>query len=382
MRVCIITNYHSTANYGAVLQAYALNRVITQKGYDCETLDFSVETQNGGKLSRYMKRMKKQEWKGLAFDVKRDLGKLMIRRKIISRKKAIEYFKKEIPHTEFYNKEDLKYLDSQYDIFICGSDQIWRPTYEGNLVNTYWLSDISNKKVKVSYAASLGIDVLPDKLEAPARKYLMDFDKISVREMSAKNYFTKITGRDDIVTVLDPVFLLEEKVWDEIVTQPEMKESYILVYMIHGSQKMYQEITKFAEKENFKIVTFPYMSYSFRWKDVGFGNYRFFQSTPYEFLGLIKNAKYVITDSFHGTAFSIIFHKNFCASKANEKAISRITDLMKICGLEERIISTDGEELKSKRFQEDVNWDYVDVRLQKEIEFSNDFLDTILNIKK
>lgn len=377
-KVCIVTNYKNTGNYGALLQAYALNRVISDLGFECETLNFNLNEQNGTKLFRYYNRIKRKEFVCLAGDIKRDLGKFIVRGKILKRKKALNRFRNNIPHTEFYTFNNISKINDRYDCYICGSDQIWRPTHEGNLVGIYWLDVINCNCVKASYAASIGIDQLPDSLTSRVQELLSSFNYISVRENSAKEYLSKIVDKEIEVSI-DPVFLLEKNKWESIAKYPKESDSYIFVYMIHGSKSLLKSISEYARLNNMTIVTFPYMAYYFRKEELLFGDIKIFDADPSEFIGYIKNAECVFTDSFHATAFSIILHKYFYVSSANEVAFSRIENLLSASGIMGRTIPKNGFHPSMYNNEISIDWKVVDRNLNSVICNSKGYLEKILN---
>lgn len=379
-KVGIVTNYHSTGNYGALLQAYALNKAINSfPNFECKTLDLYIDNFDGSKMSRYIKKIKRGQISEFASDINKDVRKLIIRKKVVSRRTALNQFRNAIPHTETIRISDCERISEEFDILVCGSDQIWRPTFENTLVKPYWLEGFSEKIKKVSYAASMGIDSLPEKLVPEAKEYLIKFRHIAVREERAEVYLKEVTGRQDIVTVIDPVFLLTRKQWEEVEENDINMKSYILVYMIHGNDKLLKDITDFAARKKLKILSFPYMAYYYKMRDHRFGDIHDFESTPNHFLGLIKNAEYVITDSFHATAFSIIYHKKFFVSGANTKAISRIQNLLSKLRLDELLLPFDQADFDRLDENSDVDWDQVDKLIENERNYGIKYLDSSLN---
>lgn len=376
-RVCIVTNYRNTGNYGAILQAYALNKQINDMGFYCETLNFYSERQNGNKLKRYLKRIKKGEIIYLFSDVKRDIGKMIVRKKMQIRRRSLDEFRYSIPHTKLYENDELHKLQYDYDGFVCGSDQIWRPTYEGNLIETYWLGNILNSTMKASYAASIGIDKLSHLNEKKAKEYLESFSFVSVREKSAQDYLSSICNKQ-VYRVIDPVFLLNINEWRKIENKTKINDRYILVYMIYGSSHLYKKIKEFAKKNKYKIVVFPYMAYYYRIYEQFFGDYKIYDATPGDFLSLIDNAEFVITDSFHATAFSIIFHKKFAVATTNSKAISRINNLLDICDLRQNLLIKPYDINLVSIMDNTVNWSEVNERIKREVFDSKEYLKTTL----
>jgi hypothetical protein len=379
-RVCIVTNYCDTGNYGALLQAYALNQVVTSMTGACETLNYSRARFGKSKLRRYLDDLKAGHIQKVLKDFNRDVRKLFVRRKIVARKRALDAFRDAIPHTSSFREHDVAQIEGEYQTLLCGSDQIWRPDFQGQLIGTYWLGCFSDAVVKASYAASMGIDRFPSTTESLAREYLTRLDKISVREEQAQVYLSKLSGRRDIVTLIDPVFLLAADEWARLAETDDGRDDYILVYEIQGGARFQRGITEFARKNRLKIVTFPYMSYYYRGYERCFGDERNFEATPYQFIGLLRGAKCVFTDSFHATAFSIIFHKKFYVSTANTKAVSRIENLTNRLSVGGCVVPPEGLRADLYSLTCEVDWAEVDVRIEEERKRGLDYLDEVLQM--
>ena len=364
-RICIVTNYSSTTNFGALLQAYALNSVITHMGYVAEDLYISSSLKfTKRKLIYQITHLQFRELKNEILD---RIQKYRVRSHLKARKNAMDEFRFSIPHSEKYTKDNLEGLQEKYNVFICGSDQIFRPNKRtGELERHFFLEMVNNGAVKASYAASMGIESYDFNVENQAAEYLASFNKISMREASATEYMKKITGRQDIITSIDPVFLLTQEEWLKLSKPYNIGEQYIFVYMIHGTEKLFSSIKQFSSENRLKIITFPSMSYKRKKYEIGFADIEIFDADPLQFISLINNAEYIFTDSFHGTAFSLILHKQAFVSKANEIAFSRIKNIISIMNAEKMIIPSEGLNSESYIVKPELDWKKVDLAIKEQ----------------
>ena len=375
-KICIVTNYSTTTNYGALLQAYALNRAITDIGYCPKDLYF---------VENSISRREKLIYQIIHFQIKRiinelesKLRKFRVRKHLEKRKKTFDSFRFSIPHTERTTRNDLKYLDDKYDVFICGSDQIFRPNRNTDELEDYYFLSMVNNGIKASYAASIGIDSYSPKNEEIAIKYLSSFDGLSLREANSAEYIRKITGRDDVICSIDPVFLIDKDKWNNISKPYQVDYDYILVYMIHGTAKLYESIKDFSKLTHLKILSFPSMSYRRKKYEMNFADKEILDADPLHFISLLKNASYIFTDSFHGTAFSMILHKEAFVSQANQIAFSRIENILEMFQCTDLIIPPDGLAPKEYLIKKSINWDYVDKAIKEQQEASIKYLKTII----
>lgn len=376
-RICIVTNYSNTTNYGALLQAYALNYVLNEMGHIAKDLFYVQSLSN--KKDKLLSQLLKLEFKSIYNEVKSRIDKVKVKNQLDERKEIMNEFRLSIPHTDKYDTERLKDISKEYDIFICGSDQIFRPNRNtGKLEPHYWLSMVDDTCIKASYAASIGIERYDRETENMAIDYLRSFRYISMRERNAAEYIKKITGRDDIAVSVDPVFLLNREEWTNFSSEYDIGEKYILVYMIHGTEKLYKSINDFAKEKRLKILTFPSMSYKYKKFEREFGDVKISNATPEQFISLIINAEYFFTDSFHGTAFSLILHKEAFVSRANELAFSRIENILKLFHAENLIIPSEGLSVASYSMKRNVNWELTDSAIQKQVKISNNYLRSIV----
>lgn len=344
MRIGILT-FHRARNYGAVLQAYGLQEVLKKMGHYVEIIDYRPEV-----LSRVYNT-------SLNFkDIKKLLGSLISYpfRKI--RGRLFEGFNSKYLNISKFSFTKHIQADVSYDAIFFGSDQVWNPEITGGIDDIYWGNFKTNKKIlKIAYAASAGgeIELLSqyDGLE----KLLENFDSISVREDDLNNLISsRINGT--VTTVLDPTLLITEKFWSDIAS-PVVSGKYLLLYQVNPNKDALFLAERIAEKYNLKIVE---IWNGFNFRDA-FGKKLFV--SPNEFVSLFKYAQYVITTSFHGAAFSLIFRKNFYYVGGSLKNESRISQLLDKFSLSDRFIRQ--SDLAKMDFS-DIDWAglNVDVKLQ------------------
>lgn len=283
----------STYNYGATLQAFALQDYIENIGYSCDVIDHMGWT---GHRTISLKKFSKETI--LAIPYKRSLERGY---------GNFEKFYEEYMHmTRRYSSiSELYFNPPESDLFITGSDQVWNPR---DFRNEFYLDFAPEGTKKISYAASIGISDIPEEKKTDIKKFLNDFDAISVRENNGKEQLKSLTDKPISVNC-DPVFLLNEEKWASIATEnKQIKDDYILCYLIYKPEWFNEWARAVKKTTGLKIVFVGLQGY----RRV-FCDYFVRDAGPREFVGLIKNAKYVVTSSFHGTVFSIIFGKPFVA---------------------------------------------------------------------
>lgn len=238
--------------------------------------------------------------------------------------------------------------------FIAGSDQIWNPDFKGQ--DADFLTFAPPEK-RLSFAASIGVDEIPDNQLERYGQLLREMKYLSVREQRAVEIIRELTGREADLT-LDPTLLLEPEEWAKAVKKPklELDADYICTYFLG---EVPEAVTKIAQEKNLRIYAINSQE-----------SPELFTLDPGEFLYMIKNAAYVLTDSFHGTAFSIKFHREFyvfCRKQAKTKNMfSRIETITKRFGLENRIQPRD----KITEQPPVTRWEEIDTQLLAEKEKS------------
>jgi hypothetical protein len=363
--------FHQSINYGAVLQAYALQKVLTEMGHASEIIDYCPPRRGTKALSQFS-RIRHFVWQRIV-------------RKMITgeeREKKTEEFRRkylQLSSTTYTSAEKLHSSPPLYDAYITGSDQVWNPK-NNDSDSSYFLAFAPPGKTRISYAPSFGITQIPDGLANQYREWLNQMHRISSREVEGRQIIAQLTGRDAEI-VLDPTLLLDEEQWKKIAAQYENARPYILSYYMPGDKAVNESITRISR----------HLSAHTGWGIVCIGQREYmrlhpfkrsvFDAGPTEFLGLIQNASFVVTNSFHGTAFSINYRKPFLVPINQrlppEKALSsRITSLLKTLKLENLLLPI-GQETPIESLL-DMDYRLVEPILQIEKQRSIEFLKSAL----
>lgn len=338
MKAGILT-FHYAHHYGAQLQAYALMRAIEMLGMKCEIINYVRKDNIEG--SRIFK-------KGLsAGSLLANANTLMNYGKLKRRHERYDLFvqeKMKLSERFYGSYEELCADPPEYDAYVCGSDQIWNPLIFGE--KTYdpaFFAEFAQCGRRVAYAPSFGISSIPEDKRELLKNYIEKFDHLSVREKHGEKILKEVTGRDSI-TVLDPTLLLTMDEWSTVAAVPDIREPYILCYFITDARKYTRHVQAVSDKYRLPVVTLCGSR-----RVVPQTRYKVLDAGPCEFLGLFAGASAVMTDSFHGTVFSLNYNKEFfCfeSSASSEKAVnSRLHNILDKVGLLPRIFSaTDAKE--------------------------------------
>lgn len=343
MKAAILT-FQQTNNYGAILQNYALQHTINKLGYDADTIDYQSDYISKPYKICHLKN------KGLFPYLFGVAGYLIY----ALRTSKCKHFRKNISYSLPAKYPDLSALNDQYDIFITGSDQVWNYKLTG--MDTAFLLDfVADKRKCASYAASLGVNCL-DKDIAPIYKDLLNnYKLVSVREEQAKQTLSSILSAP-IEVVSDPCLLLTPDEWLSVAAPNIPKKPYIAIYQLGFSSDVVKLAKKIAKEKHLGLIFLPF--------PVGtpaFGKYAF-NAGPAELVNYIAHADYVITDSFHGTLFSILFHKQFFTKVSGTHAGvgSRIHDLLSHYNLSDRIIA------EQVNYKDPIDYTVIDSIIEKD----------------
>ena len=347
-----ILTFTDTLNFGAELQAYALQEVIKNFGEEARLLQYTNEEIKNKENNSGAKKFSKR---GL-------LKSLVMKHGLKKKRMAFKAYEQEnIAAGMTLTRETVPEINRAYDMFITGSDQVWNMKITNEDWN-FFLEFVEDNNKKVSYAPSFGNSEFPKADYEKAGELLSKFKALSVRENSGRELIKKLCGRDAEV-VLDPTLLLKKEEWEKKISFVPDLEHYILVYFPHKKKPVFDFVKKLKKQTGFPVV---YLSISPRIQP---GVRTIYDSSPDEFLGWIKNADYVVTGSFHGTAFSINFEKKFFYEPSGNG--SRIDNLVTMLDLKDRSIETD-EFLES-------DIDYT-VTAEKLNEFRNKSLEWLKNV--
>lgn len=336
-KVGLIT-FHSSHNYGAMLQAYALQKTFLDLGVDCKIIHYRTPKM----VNDYAIFKKGKSPRTIAKNVLNVLRYGAFKRK---HKRFENFIQENLVITRRYSSlAELLLSPPGMDLYVTGSDQVWNGV--GVLKDAYFLPFAEKNSKKVSYAASFGDNMPNEKNTKRIAMYLKDFAKISVREEAAKEYLEECVGVECCQTP-DPVFLLKKQEWLGFTESVSEKTPYIFCYCLVKESRIQQVIDEIKKRTGLKVVTL-----SDGIKPNIKANRVYYDAGPKEFLSLLKGAAFVVTDSFHGTAFSLLLEKQFI-SVARKNRSKRIDSLLKQFGEQKRFISNSSEiDLTSIEYQE------------------------------
>lgn len=389
MKKVAIASCYFKLNYGSVLQAYATQKILDIWNIPNETIDisgFSSEISKG-KRRYYMKNLLNfsmyLEKKGFVRHIlKQKIDKNHFGKNIALRKNSFQNFRKNNfrMSKRYISKSELTQACSAYSDIIVGSDQLWLPlNIEGDYYTLNFAPDHVNK---IAYSTSFGVSVLPEYIMKKTADFLNRIQHISVREQSGKKLVSDITGKS-VPVVCDPTLLLSYEQWMDIQEiEPFIDGSYIFCYFL-SSAETYREFAKRLKKESgYKIVTFRHLD-EYIPRDESFGDISLYDASPSEFINIIRNAKYVCTDSFHGTIFSLINRKTFFTFRRYKNGSinstnTRYETLLELAGLSDRIFT--GKENVRDCMNAKINYDVVDSKIGELRASSMQFLEKALGM--
>lgn len=365
MKIGIIT-WFTGPNYGTNLQAIALQYYLRKKGYEVNIINYEVPPSKSQKERKSI--LKKIIYQPKKYAIKYALNKYA--NDITSRNRKLTNAVKRncILTSKITNIRQLIDICNSFELLICGSDQIWNP----NWYDRFYFADYDGLRTRrISYAPSMGVNAIPDDVVQKIKRSISNFATISVREVKAADLLEAYTTSRPTV-VVDPTLLLSDTEWNELFEKRKKeKEMYILAFFLNDEKAHLKATRNFAKKHSYKLILVPYKGMTYLKNadiraDVGLE----------DLLDLIRNAEYVITDSFHITVFSIIYKKQFFTfQRFKEDAFTsenvRITNLLKQANLNERLIP-----YQSVRIAEldDISYENHISRLRDEVEKSKDFL--------
>lgn len=333
MKIGILT-FHRAHNYGAVLQAYALQTYLQSLNHTVEFIDYrNEELLNVYKWFDF-NRFKTKHLNNIYKELKL----------ILPRKKRFKKFDEFI--NRYLNLSPKEYSLNSYNLIIIGSDQVWNTNLTNGFDNMYWGNfNIHNNSKLVSYAASMQ-DEIPNDNISRIKKYLNNFTYISVREDSIAKTLNSITNKN-ISVVIDPTLLLSKNQWNNLCCERIIKEPYLLLYQVRKDNKAKRIAEMIAQKLNLRLI---YLSAGI---DKNNSN-EVATAGPLDFINLFRYADFTVCTSFHGTVFSIIFNIPFCSVLLNDGKDNRVKDLLYKLALNERCIENYNDTILN-----DINWENV-----------------------
>lgn len=370
-KIGIIT-WFTGPNYGTNLQAIALQYYLRKQGYKVNIINYEVQFSK--------QETERKNWiRKLVYMPRKLVVNYAIskyRNEIEERdnKLTIAIQKNCILTSKVKNLNELINICNSYDLLICGSDQIWNP----NWYNRFYFADYDEIKTRrIAYAPSMGVNAISDTVIPDIKRSISKFDHVSVRENKAADLLEPYTDRRPTV-VVDPTFLVSKKEWECIFELKETDDQdYILAFFLNDEFNHLKATKKFAKRNSCRLILVPYKGITYLQSadicaDAGVE----------DLLRLIKNAKYVVTDSFHITVFSIIFNKQFFTFQRfkDDEFTSqnvRVLNLLEMTGLEERLVP-----FKSKKIvdMEDITYSKCMMKLDNQIKNSKKYLNTAIEL--
>lgn len=376
MKVGILT-FHNAHNYGATLQAYALKTCVQQLGHEVEIINYrnkAIEDSYPKRLRPVFKKedLNPKRWKQFLYDTIRGIyGQKQWQEQWNAFDQFISVMLLE-GKTELIEEQDFKRLDK--DIYLLGSDQIWSSFLTG-VPDPIYFGAFRTKEKIVSYAASLANARVEEKEEDVFKELLKNIDVISVREEKLAEQLKKLTRRE-VATTIDPTLLLEAKDYENILASmnkekkdkhlKQVEKKYIFAYFVVEEQPVADCARKLAELTGLEIIELHY----YHMPECS-GDNQFANMGPAEFLFYIKHAKYVVTNSFHGTVFSILYQRPFYSVY---KKNGRVDNLLNFLGIPDRHVNG----IEGICMENRIDYSEVHNKLQEYREKSLEFLKTNL----
>lgn len=363
-----ICTFYNNNNYGSYLQSFALLNKVRSLGCEAYIIDFKDCSKSWNRRIRNITIFNR---------LKCILGHPVLmfealRARFVSKASTKCSSGLARKFTEFANKNlaffSGDYTDGSFDTFITGSDQVWKITLPG--LHYVFFLQFCPKEQRISYAASLGSDTIPNFNRRALCRYLKSFKAISVREDSAVQLLSSLELGISPVQVLDPVLLVGENFWLKVIETQPKTTGYILLYFLDPLNDNVEILNKIIER---------YPHYKVLMIDTGVRldgviGIEYIEPTPIEFVSLIRNCEMLVTDSFHGTAFSLLFAKEFYVIPRNYSIYpgqcDRLLSLLRMFNCTSRYIN----DLDSINIIDPIDISYVRNVLDKQREFSNEFL--------
>lgn len=368
MKVALITILDNT-NFGTYLQALASGLVLKDLGCEVEVVNYVRPSMTQRGMSRAI-----LEDRGFLRWLNR---RRSIPASIELREKDVNFLRNYLKLTRRYGSfDDLLHNPPIADVYITGSDQVWNSYYNRGIDKAFFLEFAPKGKKRLAYAASIGMDKFPTDEVEEVYSYLMKYSAISVREIGAKTLLENLNINSTLV--LDPTLLLDHKSWNNIANKYNTlisQEPYLLVYTVEKKRenKLIERYSKeIATRRKLKICQ---VSYGAKKNMLKMADLKYSYATPEIFLSLMLNASFVIVSSFHGTAFSVNFNKQFL-TVSPENFNSRIDSLLGILGLQNRIICNESYNIDNLI---DIDYNDVNSKLRNERKTSIEFLKQVLH---
>jgi len=354
---------HEVYNYGASLQEYALLYYLNSIGHQAEAIHYKPPylskhfKLNAVSNPKYNKPFIKQLYL---------LAKLPVRLKGLKRKKAFDRFSiKYIPtaNKKYSSNEDLKNDVPNADAFICGSDQIWNSFFANGKDPAFYLDFVPDNKLKIAYAASFAIDQLDDKIKSFVKEKVSRLDAVGVRETSGLKILSDLDV-NNAVQVMDPVFLLGKEHWMQFITP--INEDFVFVYDFDSNPIVKEIALNLKKEKGWRIYAMN--------QNIKYADKNYWKEGPEKFLSLVAQSKLNLTNSFHSTAFSLVFEKQFVVVNRSEDINTRMRDLMNLFDLRNLVC-----DFNESKIIKEIDYNEISVKVTNKCLNSKKYLIEILN---
>lgn len=365
MRIAILT-FHNALNQGAVLQAYALQTYIESLGHEVEFIDYRPERHYSLKRDFLAKSWSMMIYKwcnvynGIRYTRRNDFSKVL-----------------RVSPVRYVSFQELKANPPQYDLYICGSDQVWH--FPNQLNPVYLMDFLPDGARMISYAASMGQNFPPSDTASALRQSLSRYQGLSLREEKAADYVRVFfNGQRRVCQSVDPTLLLSSSAYDSISEPIGPTKEYIATYILSMMEPGHYDVIRSAnETLQAEIINLRNPDTCSILK-----GYKNKIVTPYQWLSYIKRAKAVICSSFHAVVFSLIYHKQFIliqpATLKEKGGNLRVISLLKPLGLSHHCIYNAEESDVEQLLNEQINWRKVDDAIATMAESSKEYLNSYL----
>lgn len=357
MRIGLIT-LHRVYNYGSVLQTFATQSVFEELGHEVQVIDYITQQRTMKRI--FFTQSTNGALKGAAYRIAKVFSLLL-------KEMTFGFFvRKKLNLTKKYiTADDLQADPPQADIYVTGSDQTWNSTYNEGVDRGFYLDFVPEDARRIAYVASFGKKELAADETELTKKYIDRYTALSVRENTAVEILSKL-GRDDAIQLIDPTLMLKKEKWIRLASKRLVKEPYLILMLLYNEDNHATEYARrIADEKGLKLIKIS-------WEMIkpAMVDRLFTHRSPADFLSLFYHADFVVTNSFHGLAFSINLGKQFIVVPRNEFN-SRIESLLLLTGLKDRMVSS-FEQLKI--CQETIQYDQVEKMLEEERGKAYEFL--------
>ena len=364
MKVSVVT-LHAVSNYGSLLQTYATQKVLEQIGCQAEIVDY--------RRKPVLPKTVKQILTDPEYDPVMKLKLILIKPSGNKAKRVKDSFLNRYVHLtkQLYTADEdfLKY-PIEADVYCTGSDQVWNTGWHGEIPAPFFLGFVPDDKKKIAFSASIGKEELEEWEKPGIREYLKRYAAISVREKSAVGIIRSLDAQLNAVQVLDPTLAADPEIWQKLAS-PErvVKEKYVLIYQLSGHEYLGKYAQELAKKKHLKLIRICTRYDSLL--SIGHG---IVLPRVEDFLALFRDAEYIVTNSFHGTAFSLIFHKQLVDIYPKLYS-TRLASILELTGLQARHL-TDYSDFSLP--DQPIDYDTVDGILAQEREKTRAFLQEVI----